>query len=314
MASGGWIAYSHFLLNHQRPLPKAIPAEQITIRFAPTGPLSAYFDRQGDGRPLLLIHSINAAASAYEMRPLFQHYRGQRPTLALDLPGYGFSARPKFDYTPEVFVKAILAALQYFDGEPADVVALSLGSEFAAAALLQRPNAFRSLALISPTGFNRRSTGRGSQIAGQKGYDGWLYDLFTVPLWARPFYDVLTTRRSIEYFLQKSFVGAIPPGFVDYAYATSHQPGAEHAPLAFVTGRLFTPGAAQRLYANVTKPTLVLHDRDAFVSFDLLPELLGQNPAWHAERIAPTLGLPHFERLAETTQALDRFWQTTATT
>ena len=59
----GWVAYSHFLVDHQVPLPKAFPAEQMTLAFKPTGPLNMYVDRQGQGRPLLLIHSINAAAS-----------------------------------------------------------------------------------------------------------------------------------------------------------------------------------------------------------------------------------------------------------
>jgi hypothetical protein len=29
---------------------------------------------------------------------------------------------------------------------------------------------------------------------------------------------------------------------------------------------------------------------------------------WFSSRITPTLGLPHFERLPETIQALDDFW------
>ena len=41
-----------------------------------------------DTRPLLLLHSINASASAYEVKPLFEHYRQQRPVYAPDLPGF----------------------------------------------------------------------------------------------------------------------------------------------------------------------------------------------------------------------------------
>jgi pimeloyl-ACP methyl ester carboxylesterase len=50
-------------------------------------------DLAGAQLPLLLIHSVNAAASAYEVRPLFDHYRGRRPVYALDLPGFGQSDR-----------------------------------------------------------------------------------------------------------------------------------------------------------------------------------------------------------------------------
>ncbi|HXF60334.1 MAG TPA: alpha/beta hydrolase [Caldilineaceae bacterium] len=302
MAAGGWIAYSYLGVNHHMALPKAIPAEQTVVGFRPTGSLNLYHDRQGDGPPLLLIHSINAAASAYEMRPLFQHYRGRRPVFALDLPGFGFSTRADVTYTPALFVKAILAALDEIGSRPVDVVALSLSSEFAAEAARQQPTRFRSLALISPTGFDNAS-------ADKRRYSGLLQELLTVPLWARPLYDLIATRRSIEYFLQKSFVGPVPPDYIDYCYATAHQPGAEHAPLAFISGRLFTPNAVDAIYAAVQTPALVIYDRDAFVTFDRLPGFVEQHPSWRVERITPTCGLPHFERLEETAQVLDRFWQ-----
>ena len=49
--------------------------------------------RRRQGPPLLLVHSVNAAASAAEVRPLHEHYRATRTVLSLDLPGYGFSDR-----------------------------------------------------------------------------------------------------------------------------------------------------------------------------------------------------------------------------
>lgn len=315
LAAGGWIAYSHFKLNHQLPLPKALPADQRLINFAPTGSLTLYADTQSadaqnDRRPLLLIHSVNAAASAYEMRPLFQHYRSRRPTFALDLPGFGFSTRPDVDYTPDLFVQAVLAGLEQIEGAPVDVVALSLGSEFAAQAARLRPDLVRSLTLISPSGLSVKAQGASdaSNPSAKEEQSRQIHRALTVRLWARPLYDLLTTTYGIKYYLQKSFVGATPQDLIDYAYATAHQPGAEYAPLAFVSGKLFTPNAMQTLYRNVTTPTLVIYDRDPYVNFDLLPELQRQNPAWRAERISPTLGLPHFERLDETTQAIDRFW------
>lgn len=311
VGAAGWIAYSHLFLEHQVPLPKAIAAELLTLAYRPSGPINVYQDRTGSGRPIVLIHSINAGASSYEMRPLFQHYRGQRPVFAIDLPGFGFSARPDIEYTPDIYVNAILTVLAGIGGEPADVVALSLGSEFAAEAARRRPDLFNSLTLLSPTGMQARESARSSQVISISGMDALVYPLLAFRLWARPFYDLLTTRRAIAYFLQRSFVGQIPDGMVDYCSSTSHQPGAEHAPLYFVAGKLFTPNAVDRIYRQVTTPTLVIYDRDGFVRFDRLPELLSANKAWQASRVSPTLGMAHWEKLEETTQALDQFWQNT---
>jgi hypothetical protein len=56
-------------------------------------------------------------------------------------------------------------------------------------------------------------------------------------------------------------------------------------------------------------PVLALYDQDAFVRFDALPDVLARNPRWQAIRLAPSKGLPQFERLDETARALDTFWQ-----
>ena len=72
------------------------------------------------------------------MKPLFDMYRNTRPVYALELPGYGFSDRADRNYTPELFAGAIGEFLEQV-GKPADVVALSLSSEFVARAALTLP-------------------------------------------------------------------------------------------------------------------------------------------------------------------------------
>lgn len=307
--AGGWLAYSALGIPHQVPLPDAILAERTPYASKHAGWLSYYADRSAAGRPLVLVHSVNAAASAYEMGPLFRHYRGRRSVYALDLPGYGFSNRMKRDYTPELFASTIAEFVETQVREPADVVGLSLSCEFIAHAAMAQPALFRSLVFISPSGMGETGSGRASQRTGPSGLAGGLHAAFAFPLWGRALFDIIATRRSIEFFLEKSFEGPITPGMVDYGYATAHQPGAEHVPLHFISGTLFTPDAAHVLYAQVEQPTLVLYDQDFYVSFDALPELLGQNKRWRAVRIIPTRGLPHFERLPETVAAMDGFWE-----
>lgn len=305
-AIGGWIGYSALRINHRHPLPQAIDAQRRTFSGA-VGELSVYLDRSVAGRPLVLIHSVNASGSSYEMRPLFEHYRSRRPVYALDLPGFGFSERSKRVYSPRLYTDAILDLLQtqVIDGQAADVIALSLGSEFAARAAKEQPELFHSLTFISPSGFTDRRK-RGSQQAGNTGR---LFGLFSFSVWSQAFYDLLVTRRSIRYFLKQSFEGPIDPGLQEYDYLTSHRPGARYAPLYFVSGKLFSPDILESVYEQLTTPALVLYDRDSFVRFDLLPGLIERRPNWHAVRIVPTKGLPQFEKLPETTQALDTFWQ-----
>lgn len=304
-AVGGWIGYSALKINHAAPLPPAIDAERRTFVSASAGALSYYQDRRVGGRPLILIHSLNAAASSYEMRPLFERYRGQRPVYALDLPGFGFSDRGRRVYKPLLYANAIIDFIrdqvQNFSKMAVDVVALSLGSEFVARAALERPDLFHSLTLISPSGFSTARRDRSG--TGER-----LFRIFAFPLWSQAFYDLLTTRRSIRWFLKRSFEGSPDPGLVEYDYLTAHQPGARNAPLYFVSGKLFSLGIYDTVYTKLALPVQVLYDKDGFTRFDRLPDIGAQHPNWILTRIAPTRGLPQFERPDDTVRALDTFW------
>ncbi len=298
-AAGGWIAYSRFFIDHNANLHHAVDAPRRRFR-SRYGMLSAYSDAAGPGRPLALVHSVNAAASAYEMRPLFERYRGKRPVHALDLPGFGFSDRDPVHYSPEFYAGAIQDWLEHeVPGQPADLVALSLGGEFAARAAVERPDLIRSLTLISPTGFSLRpAAGIGKNL------ESW-----PAPL-AQAFYDLLVSRLSIRYYLGKSFEGPVDSGLAAYDYATSHQPGARFAPFRFLSGRLFTPGVAGSIYARLSQPVLVIYGRDAYVNFARLPAFLENHKNWCAERIPGTRGMPHFERSSQTCVLLESFWAT----
>ena len=291
--------FSQFFVERDVVLPKAIKAKLMRFKSDTAGDLAFYVDETGAGeRPLVLIHSINAAASSFEMRPLFEHYRGRRPVYALDLPGFGFAERSDRRYSPALYVDAIVEFLREMVGAPADVVALSLGSEFAAMAALRAPELVNSLTLLSPSGMGQQRSLPGAGV----------YQVVSFPLWGRPLFDLLATRASINLFLGRNFVSDPPAEFIDYAYMSSHQPGAHHAPLYFVSAQLFTEDVYTAVYQQLTTPALVIYDEDPNVSFDRLPALVAENDNWRAARVGPSLGLPHWEQPAATTAALEEFW------
>ena len=164
LAAAGWVTYKGKRIPEDVQLPAAVPGERIVFD-SPVGRLSYY--RMGpseaeaaDTVPLLLVHSVNAAGSAYEVGPIYNALAASRPVYALDLPGFGFSERRPQIYTPQIMTSAILAMVNRMQAQSGagsiDALALSLSSEFLARAAVEQPTSFRSLALISPTGFDRR--------------------------------------------------------------------------------------------------------------------------------------------------------------
>jgi len=307
-AATGWIIYSRKYVRHDMKLEKAIDAERKDFQSEIAGRVSYYADSSAKGVPLVLLHSVNAAPSAFEMKPIFNRFRGERPVYALDLPGFGFSERIDRIYSPKLYQNAITDFLRDVVGEPADVVSLSLSSEFAALSAAHDPEYIRSLVMISPTGFGAPKAGDLPDRARQQQAKNTVYSGLSVGIWNRPLYDLVSSRPSIQFFLNKSFEGIVPDNFVDYAYQTAHQPGAQYAPTYFLSGKLFTPAVRETVYNVLDLPVLVIYDRDPYSNFEMLPLMVRENSNWQGERISPTKGLPHWEMLERTFKALESFW------
>lgn len=276
-------------------LPPAVAGE-LRATDGRAGPMAYYV--AGDGPPLLLLHSINATASAFEVRPIFEDLKRDHRVFAPDLPGFGLSDRSNRRYDPALYTAAVLdmlaaiAADRGADG-PIDALAISLSSEFLARAASGEPRAFRRLVLVTPTGFDRRSSGRRGR-PGETREMPWLYNLVEGPPWRQGLFDLLVSRRSIRYFLVRTFGSdAVPEELIDYAWRSAHQPGARHAPYAFVSGGLFSADMRD-VYERLTLPIWVPHGtRGDFRDFS--------GKGWTEDRsnwrfeAFPTGALPQFE-------------------
>ncbi|MCJ2093502.1 alpha/beta hydrolase [Methylobacterium sp. J-072] len=307
-SAGSLVGWSRFAVNRQMDLPPALPGRHDRFATERAGVISLYGSNDVEGVPLLLIHSINAAANAYEVRPLYKHYRRSRPVYALDLPGFGFSERSRRRYTPRLMVEAINAVVaeirRRHRGGAIDAMALSLSCSYLARAALERPDDYRSLGLISPTGFDARLSGDGPPD-GHRGRDT-VRDLLDRKPFGRPLFDALASRPSMRFFLQKTFGSRdIDEGLFAYDYASAHQPGAEHAPYCFISGHLF-PTDSTRLYEELRLPVWMVHGRRGdFVDYRLAPRVAGR-PNWRVVSL-PTGAFPHFERLDDVTADYDAF-------
>ncbi len=306
-AAGAWIAWSHLGLNRGGPLPRRCRGGGRACARARAGSASTRRMARA-GRPLLLIHSINAAANAYEVRPLYERFRGSRPVYALELPGFGSSERADRVYTPRLMADAILDAAAEISGRHGggaiDAVALSLSCAFLARAALDRPALFSSLGLISPTGFDARLSGRGPLDA-HRG-SAVTRRIVRFPLWGRPLFDALVSAPSMRFFLEKTWGSRdIDEGLFAYDQLSAHQPGAEHAPFSFIAGYLF-PDDTTRVYEALTLPIFMVHGaRGDFVDYRHVGEVVGR-PNWTVRRL-PTGAFPHFERTEAVAGAYEEF-------
>lgn len=215
----------------------------------------------GTGQPVLLIHSINAAASVFEMREPFHRLSQHFQVHACDLLGYGNSSRPQWRYRAAIYIDLIQALIERIGTPtaPIAVIASSLGAAYAVVAAAYRPELVSRLVLICPTGIGQldRNPGIGAYT---------IYQYLRSPI-GRILYRLLTTRTSIRLFLTRQAY-ANPANVtrerIEAYYRTCRQPGAYYAPICFLSG-LLNCNIAQA-FAQLTIPTLLVWGSDATIS------------------------------------------------
>ncbi|MBX3188649.1 MAG: alpha/beta fold hydrolase [Labilithrix sp.] len=158
------------LQRHLFERPYAIAAPRRILVTEATRDVSYYEDDTASGLPVVLVHDLEPGAGALDVGALFDAIRRERAVVALDLPGFGYSMKPKAPWEREPYVRAleeILADVSRRYGATVDVVAVGLGAEIAARAVQRTTRVVRSLSIVAPTGFGRmaalaRSMGHGA--------------------------------------------------------------------------------------------------------------------------------------------------------
>jgi pimeloyl-ACP methyl ester carboxylesterase len=277
----------------------ALPGHQVALQ-GTAGGICVY--ESGGGAPLLLIHSINAAASAAEVMPLYTAFGARRRVIALDLPGFGLSERSDRVYSPRLMTDAIMQVVgdirRRHGNAPIDALALSLSCEFLARAALENPGSFRSLAWVSPTGFGgrRRRDGPAGSTLGMP----WLYRALRGPSsagrsgWGRALFRGLTRPNVIRYFLRRTWGSRdIDEGLWRYDIEAARAPGAEFAPLYFLSANLFSADILT-VYEQLDLPIWLSHGvRGDFTDYRR-EGLIAARPHCRVT-VYPTGALPHFE-------------------
>ena len=251
---------------------------------------------KGQGRPVILVHTINAAASAAEVRPLFESLSQYRTVYAIDLPGYGMSERANRLYTPRLMTDAIHDLVRHIravhGNQAIDALAVSLSCEFLARAAAEQPAHFETISLVSPTGFTGLKLRQAPE--GQTYGLNWLWKLLKVPGWGLSIFNLLTRPKVIRYFLNKTWgSNNIDEEMYRYAVWTTRQPGAQHAPLCFLSAQLFSADITD-VYDKLAQKVWMSHGtRGDFVDYR------GKQRYAHSENWRFTVyqsgALPYFE-------------------
>lgn len=198
---------------------------------------------------LLLFHGINAAGSSHEFRYVIDALAQEYHVLAPDLPGFGHSDRPPLLYSGALYVTFVRDFIDDMADRPT-VVASSLSAAYVAGNVGDID--VEKFVFVCPTA---------TTIPGQR---TWLRSLFRTPVVGEGLYNLLVSKPSIRYFLaDHAFSGPIPEEWVEYDWATTHQPGARFAPASFISGYLDIDLDLAEALGELDTPTTLVWGADA---------------------------------------------------
>ena len=263
------------------------------------GPLAVYgpvAEGSPNQPPLLVIHSVNAAASSAEMRTIYDDMGKERPTYGFDLPGFGRSYRGPGPYSPRVMTDALLAVAtevqRRHNAQPIDAIALSTACEF----LARRHRAFGSLPHPRPHQSNWSSIAAVAATAPPAAPAARARRTRSCRCWPVGF-DVRPAHPAIgRALLPQAHIRikeTIDEDLWKYCVQSAAAPGAKHAPLYFLSGYFFS-GDITPIYEALTHPVWTVHGvRGDFVDYTGL-SAVAQKPNWTVTELQ-TGALPHFE-------------------
>jgi pimeloyl-ACP methyl ester carboxylesterase len=226
---------------------------EIRLRGGEVDGLALHYVVEGRGPAVVLVHGLGGFAESWRhnLAPLAR----RATVLALDLPGFGTSAKPRTQYRLAFFARALHGFLDALGLRQASLVGHSLGAAVAVTYALTHPARVERLALV------------GGVVPGFAFRPSWIYRLVALPGVG----ETLALAGSAALFkaaLARCFhrpVRAEVDFFVDHEYAARTAPDARHAYLA--TLRDVRPDFEahrhdyRRAIATLDLPVLLIHGR-----------------------------------------------------
>lgn len=177
-----------------------------------------HYQKVGTGKPLLLIHDLNAISSSYEwkalVKPLSEHFT----VYTIDLLGCGRSEKPNMTYTNYLYVQLICDFIKSVIGRRTSVAASKASAPIALMACSCNSELFENLLLINPDSIQTCS-----QVPGKSAK---LYKfILDLPLIGTFIYHISTSRQNIQtVFANEYFENpfSVHRTLIDAYYESSH--------------------------------------------------------------------------------------------
>lgn len=150
-----------------------------------------FYKKQGEGEPLLLIHSLTSGSSGYEWHKLADELARTNTVYTVDLLGCGKSDKPNLTYTNFLYVQLITDFIKHIIGSKTNIIASGESGSFSLMACKNDDTIINKIMLINPSDLTELA-----KIPTKR--TKVLRFLIYIPILGTLLYNILNTKHSIE--------------------------------------------------------------------------------------------------------------------
>ena len=180
-----------------------------------------FYKKQGNGKPILLIHDLNPISSSYEWGNVIDKLSESHTVYAIDLLGCGKSDKPSSTYVNYLYVQLVNDFIKDVIQENTDLVVTGESFTFAVMAARMDKNTIGKITAINPTdiSYNVQSPSVFSEM---------IKHILELPVIGTFIYNTIANTKTItKLFTEKYFhdTTRIPINLTDTYYEAAHLQG-----------------------------------------------------------------------------------------
>lgn len=255
-----------------------------------------YYSKQGEGRPVLLIHNPGSSGSDYEWNGIVERLSEDHTVYTIDLPGCGRSDKEKMVYTNYLYVQAVNDFVKHIIKARTDIITSGDSSSIAIMACHSEPSLYGKFIFINPEPLDH-------MVKCPKSWQKILCYFIQTPLIGTLYYVFTHSKFCIRQRFEKEYFydrRNIQPDVVNSFYEAAHLGGfGARFAYASQTG-YYTRINVVHALKKIDHSMYIIGGAGVIGIENTIEGYTHFNPAIEAIQIEKTKGMPHMENPSET--------------
>ena len=253
------------------------------------------YRKQGNGNPILLVHSLDVASSSEEWFKITDKLAESHTVYSIDLLGCGMSEKPFMTYTNHIFAQLICDFIKVVIGKRTTVISSGNSSSFVISACDNDNTLFEKIILISP-----EKLSNGNLIPGKRART--YKAILSTSILGNLLYNIAVFRLNIknDFYKKEKFTKEM----LDKCYEAAHR-GLSPKSLYSSLVCFYTKKNIKFELSQIDNSIIIFEGRFNRDSSDITKEYVKINPAIETVIIDDSNKYPHIENEKEFLKALN---------